>query len=98
MFDFSALRLRSRHCAKAIARYCRSAAVIDVLLTDINLGGPISGWDVADYFRLEEPEIPVLYMSGGNMESRRCLPGSVFVAKPLQHSDLLSVCERLRSE
>ena len=54
---------------EAIARYCRSAAVIDVLLTDINLGGPISGWDVADYFRLEEPEIPVLYMSGGNMES-----------------------------
>ena len=43
----------------------KSATVIDMVLTDINLGGSISGWDVADYFRMELAEIPVLYMSGG---------------------------------
>ena len=69
--------------------------MIDVVLTDINLGGSTSGWDVAECFRIERPAIPVLYMSGDRIDFERCVPGSMFVAKPLNHEDILSACRRL---
>ena len=40
---------------EAIALCCKSAAMIDMVLTDINLGGSTSGWDVAECFRMERP-------------------------------------------
>jgi CheY-like chemotaxis protein len=80
---------------EAIALCCKSAAMIDVVLTDINLGGSTSGWDVAECFRIERPDIPVLYISGDRIDFERCVPGSMFVAKPLNHEDILSACRRL---
>ena len=80
----------------AVAVYSKSAIMIDMVLTDINLGGSVSGWDVAECFRRERPDIPLLYMSGERIDHERCAPGSVFVAKPLQHSDVLNACQRLR--
>lgn len=77
---------------------CGSNVPIDVLFTDINLGGSISGWEVAERFRIDRPDGPVLYTSGNDVDpSRRC-PDSVFVAKPYVHDDVLSVCERLRTK
>ena len=66
-----------------------------LVLSDINLGSSTSGWDVAECFRIERPAIPVLYMSGDRIEFERCVPGSMFVAKPLNHEDILSACRRL---
>ena len=43
---------------------CRSKASIDVLFTDINLGGLVSGWEVAERFRIDRPDGVVLYTSG----------------------------------
>ena len=34
---------------------CKSDVTIDMVFTDINLDGPMSGWDVAECFRLERP-------------------------------------------
>ena len=79
----------------AVAVCSKSAGTIDMVLTDINLGGSVSGWDVAECFRKERPNIPLLYMSGERIDHGRRAPGSVFIAKPLQHSDVLSVCQRL---
>ena len=79
----------------AVAACSKSAGMIDMVFTDINLGGSVSGWDVAECFRRQRPDIPLLYMSGERIDHGRCAPGSVFVAKPLQHSDVLSVCQRL---
>jgi hypothetical protein len=31
---------------------------IDMIFTDINLGGTTTGWDVAKRFRSEQPDIP----------------------------------------
>lgn len=74
---------------------CRSATAIDMVFTDINLGGSISGWDVAECFRRERRDIPVLYVSGERIDRERCVPGSMFVAKPFQHSDILNAFHRL---
>jgi CheY-like chemotaxis protein len=75
---------------------CKSGMSIDMIVTDINLGGSASGWDVAKRFRSEQPDMPVVYISGEQFDSECCVPGSVFVAKPYQHIDILSACQRLR--
>jgi CheY-like chemotaxis protein len=76
---------------------CKSGMPIDMIVTDINLGGSASGWDVAKHFRLEQPDMPVVYMSGEVINPERCVPGSVVVAKPYQHIDILSACRRLHN-
>ena len=40
---------------EAIALF-RSNAPIDVIFTDINLGGSVSGWEVAERFRIGRPD------------------------------------------
>jgi CheY-like chemotaxis protein len=78
--------------------HCKPGTDIDMVLTDINLGGPLTGWDVAKRFRSRQPEIPVVYMSGQAIDRARCVPGSVFVAKPYQTTSILSACSRLQSK
>jgi CheY-like chemotaxis protein len=77
---------------------CKSGMSIDMIVTDINLGGSASGWDVAKRFRSEKPDMPVVYISGEQFDPERCVPDSVFVAKPYQHIDILSACLRLRGK
>jgi CheY-like chemotaxis protein len=74
---------------------CKSG--IDLIVTDINLGGSASGWDVAKHFRSKKPDMPVVYISGELFDPERCVPGSVFVAKPYQRVDILSACRRLHN-
>lgn len=74
---------------------CRSTARIDVLFTDINLGGSVSGWEVAERFRLDRPDGAVLYTSGDTIDPSRCCPNSLFFAKPYFHDDILGGCQRL---
>ena len=76
----------------------KSAMSIDIIVTDINLGGSASGWDVAKRFRSKQPDMRVIYISGEVINPERCVPGSVFVAKPYQHADILSACRRLKIE
>jgi CheY-like chemotaxis protein len=75
---------------------CKSEMTIDMVFTDINLGGTATGWDVATRFRSAQPDIPVVYTSGQAIDCECCVPGSLFVAKPYQHTDILSACQRLR--
>ena len=63
---------------------CKSGLSIDIVFTDINLVGSTSGWDVAERFRMDRPDVPVLYTSGKLIDAKRCIPGSVFVPKPYQ--------------
>lgn len=77
---------------------CRSQTPIDMVFTDINLGGEVSGWDVAECCRTEQPGVPVLYTSGRVIDAERCVPGSVFVRKPYQSDDILHACQQLCSK
>ena len=81
---------------EAAIALCKSEMAIDMVFTDINLGGTATGWDVATRFRSAQPDIPVVYTSGQAIDYERCVPGSLFVAKPYQHTDILSACQRLR--
>lgn len=80
---------------EAAIALCNSATSIDMLITDINLGGSASGWDVADHFHSSRPDVRVVYTSEKSADPGRCVAGSVFVSKPYRHSDILDVCQRL---
>ena len=77
---------------------CKSDMSIDIVFTDVNLIGATSGWDVAERFQRDRPDVPVLYTSGKSLDLRRCVPRSAFVAKPYQHDDILNACRRLCSK
>jgi CheY-like chemotaxis protein len=83
---------------EAAIELCHSEAPIDVVFTDINLGGSVSGWDVARSFRTRRPDISVLYTSGDVIDRSRCVRGSAFIAKPYRNIDVMDACQRLSTK
>jgi CheY-like chemotaxis protein len=75
--------------------YLRNRHPIDVVITDIDLGAGLTGWDVAETFRAARSDIPIIYVSGVAGDRRRRVPGSVFFAKPCRTLDILKVCRGL---
>jgi CheY-like chemotaxis protein len=67
---------------------------LDVLFTDIRLGGRLNGWDVAEIFRKHRPAMRVLYASGYSIEPPRHVKDSEFFNKPYQPEDILAACKR----
>ena len=80
---------------EAAVALCNAGTSIDIVITDINLGGSVSGWDVAECFRTVLPNLPVLYTSGDVIEQRRCVSGNAVIAKPYKKRDILKECQRL---
>jgi signal transduction histidine kinase len=66
---------------------------VDLLLTDVVMPGGLSGRDLAQRLQLDQPDLPVLFMSGYNADAiatRGILdPGITVVEKPFTSSDLL---------
>jgi CheY-like chemotaxis protein len=73
----------------------KSGMSIDIVFTDINLSGAASGLDVAEYVRRDSPNAPVIYTSGKSADPQRYVPGSVFIPKPYQCTDVLAACQHL---
>jgi CheY-like chemotaxis protein len=67
---------------------------IDVLFTDIQLAGQLSGWDVAEAFRAAKPEMPVIYTSGNTIDRSRAVDNSQFFSKPYRAAEILKACRR----
>lgn len=88
------LVLEARTAAQAVAM-CRDTMTVGVLLTDINLDGPGSGWDVAEALRAVRPSAGVVYVSGNSVDHSRRVVGSRFFNKPCRASDLLQACRDL---
>jgi CheY-like chemotaxis protein len=69
---------------------------IDVVITDIQLGGDLTGWDIAEKFRAARPNMLVIYTSGNFGDHDRGVPGGVFFNKPYRAADISKVCRALR--
>jgi CheY-like chemotaxis protein len=67
---------------------------LDVLFTDIRLGGELNGWDVAERFRAHRPAMRVLYASGYSIQPRRDVADSEFFDKPYLPEAILAACKR----
>ena len=73
----------------------RDEADIDLLVTDIRLGGHIDGWDVAEAMRRKDADLPVIYVSANPALTSRQVEGSIFLSKPYMSSKLLDACRSL---
>jgi CheY-like chemotaxis protein len=81
--------------AHAALKYLQNGQRIDVVITDIQLGDDLTGWDVAEKFRAARSDIPIVYTSGNAVDHARKVPGSVFFGKPFSTADILKVCRGL---
>ena len=72
--------------------YLRNRCPIDLVITDIELGAGLTGWDVAETFRAARSDIPIIYISGVGGDRCRKVAGSTFFAKPYAMLDIVDVC------
>jgi CheY-like chemotaxis protein len=77
--------------------YIEAGGAVDVLFTDINLPGSMTGAELAQRARARRPELPVVYASGRYRgDDLDCLvPHSAFVPKPYDQRKLMRVLEQV---
>lgn len=73
----------------------RNGFDIDLLVTDIQLAGQLSGWDVAKAAREVRPDFPVIYTSGNPCNPSRQVQGGVFLSKPCNSFQVIEAGQRL---
>jgi two-component system, response regulator PdtaR len=74
---------------------CRNGEPVDILVTDINLCGPRTGWEIAEALRALQPGAGVVYVSGNSVDHSRRVVGSLFFKKPYSALDILEACRDL---
>jgi DNA-binding response OmpR family regulator len=67
------------------------------LVTDINLGAKLTGWDIARRAREINPDMPVVYMTGfaDNDWAANGVPNSVLLTKPFATAQLVTAVSQL---
>lgn len=80
---------------EAVAEHLAEHSGVGLVVTDIRLGGPVSGWDVAERCRAAHPAVAVIYCSGNSIEAERCVKDSVFLSKPCQMDVLTGLARKL---
>jgi CheY-like chemotaxis protein len=67
------------------------------LVTDINLKGRMTGWEVAKQARQLEPDFPIVYMTGaaGNEWTSHGVPNSILLENPFAPSQLVIAVSQL---
>jgi two-component system, response regulator PdtaR len=74
---------------------CHDGMTVHILITDIQLNGSGSGWDVAKAFRAVWRNIPVVYTSGNSLDAKRSVPNGLFFAKPYHPAEIVTACRKL---
>ena len=80
--------------------YVDSGGEVDVMFTDVNLPGSMSGAQLAERVRQIRPELPIVYASGrySSAQIAPLVPRSVFVAKPYDPATVCTLLERLTAQ
>lgn len=62
------------------------------LVTDVNLGGKATGWDVARAARVKFPNLPVIYVTGDSSHewAANGVPDSLLISKPYAPAQIVS--------
>jgi DNA-binding NtrC family response regulator len=71
------------------------------LITDINMGLEVTGWDVAKHARELLEALPVVYMTGGNGVhewASKGVPNSVLLIKPFAPAQLITAVSQLLNQ
>jgi CheY-like chemotaxis protein len=84
--------VREASSAEEALAHLQNGQRVDVVITDIQLGGDLTGWDVAEKFRAAHSRIPVVYTSGNSTDRTRRVSGSIFFGKPFRAMDVVRAC------
>jgi CheY-like chemotaxis protein len=68
-------------------------APIDLVFTDIELAGPMDGWEVAEAMREMRGDVPIIYASGQVNGTQMRVGNSLFLSKPYSP---VAVCSLIR--
>ena len=92
---FEACSVHSGGAALSIFRDGRARC--RVLLTDVNLGDGISGWELARQIREITPEFPVVYMTGASARDwkSQSVVGGMLIEKPFTPAQLAIAVSQL---
>ena len=73
------------------------AEELGALVTDISLGGKVTGWDVATRARELKPDLPIVYTSGADIADwpSKGVPNSVVVTKPFAAAQIVTAVSTL---
>lgn len=76
---------------EAIKLFTQNSAQIRGVVTDINLGEELDGWEVARTAREQVSDLPVVYVSGasGHQWASQGVPNSLLVTKPFAPAQIL---------
>ncbi len=87
----------STSAEQAIKMLEAKGATINALVTDVDLGGDLSGWDVAKRARELTEGIPVIYMTGGAAHewASKGVPNSILLTKPFASAQLITAISQL---
>ena len=67
------------------------------LVTDVNLKGRLSGWEVARQIREKDPDLPIVYMTGAVADqwASQGVPNSILLEKPFAPAQLVTAVSQL---
>jgi DNA-binding response OmpR family regulator len=70
---------------------------IRALVTDVDLGGKIKGWDIAHRARELNPNLSVIYMTGASANdwAAHGVPNSILLTKPFAPAQLVTAVSQL---
>lgn len=82
---------------EAVAMIESGVVKYSALVTDINLKGPMKGWEVARLIRQIDPAFPVVYMTGAAADdwASEGVPNSILLNKPFAPAQLLTAVSQL---
>jgi DNA-binding response OmpR family regulator len=68
-----------------------------LLVTDVNLKGRLSGWDIARQIREIDPVFPIIYTTGAAADewASHGVPNSVLLTKPFAAAQLVTAVSQL---
>jgi len=82
---------------EAVAMIESGVVKYSALVTDINLKGPMKGWEVARLIRQIDPAFPVVYMTGAAADdwASEGVPNSILLNKPFAPAQLVTAVSQL---
>ena len=69
--------------------------IADALFTDIRLPGNINGWDIAEFCREQDPNLPVVYATRFSPLPSRLVPGARLFQKPYRMQAVIDSIRQL---
>ena len=82
---------------EAVAMIESGVGKYSALVTDINLKGPMKGWEIARLVRQIDPEFPIVYMTGAAADdwASEGVPNSILLQKPFAPAQLVTAVSQL---